>query len=58
MKKRLLALALCGMLPLSGCAAMLERSHETITTHVDYAVTDDDSILRAESYQGMALTRP
>ncbi len=53
MKKRLLALALCGMLPLSGCAAMLERSHETITTHVDYAVTDDDSILRAESYQGL-----
>lgn len=54
MKKRILALILClALLPLPGCAAMLERGHETVTTHVDYAVTDDDSILRAETYQGL-----
>ena len=54
MKKRILALALClSLLPLGGCAAMLERGHETITTHVDYAVTQDESVLRAESYAGL-----
>lgn len=54
MKKRILSLALClALLPLPGCAAMLERGHETITTHVDYAVTEDESILRAETYQGL-----
>lgn len=53
MKKRLTALALCGAVLLSGCSAMLERGHETVYTHVDYAVTEDDSVLRAESYQGL-----
>lgn len=53
MKKRVLALCLCMALALSGCSAMLERGHETVTTHVDYAVTEDESILRAESYQGL-----
>lgn len=53
MKKRILALCLCGALLLSGCTAMLERGHETVTTHVDYAVTEDESILRAETYQGL-----
>ena len=54
MKKRLLALLLClGLLPLGGCAAMLERGHETVTTHVEYAVTEDDSVLRAENYPGL-----
>lgn len=54
MKKRILTLSLClAMLPLSGCTAMLERGHETVSTHVDYAVTDDESVLRAESYQGL-----
>ena len=53
MKKRLLALIACAFLLLSGCAAMLERGHETVTTHVDYAVTEDESVLRAESYQGL-----
>ena len=54
MKKRFLALLLClALLSLSGCAAMLERGHETVSTHVDYAVTDDESVLRAESYQGL-----
>lgn len=53
MKKRILALALCAAVLLSGCSAMLERGHETIATHVDYAVTEDESILRAETYQGL-----
>lgn len=53
MKKRILALCFCAVLLLSGCGAMLERGHESITTHVDYAVTEDESILRAESYQGL-----
>ena len=53
MKKRLLALILCLPLALSGCAAMLERGHETVTTHVEYAVTEDDSVLRAENYSGL-----
>lgn len=54
MKKCVLTLFLAlTLLPLPGCAAMLERGHETVTTHVDYAVTEDESILRAESYQGL-----
>ena len=48
------ALLLAGSLTLSGCAAMLERSHVSSTAHVDYAVeNDDESILRAETYQGL-----
>lgn len=53
MKKRLLALILCLPLALSGCASMLERGHETLSTHIDYSVTEDDSVLRTESYQGL-----
>ena len=53
MKKRLLALALGMVLLLPGCAAMLERSHVSSTAHVDYAVEEDESILRAETYQGL-----
>ena len=32
---------------------MLERGHVTSTDHVDYAIEEDESILRAESYQGL-----
>ena len=55
MKKCLLALCLCLALPLSGCAAMLERSHVSSAAHVDYTVEEDDdeSVLRAETYQGL-----
>ena len=54
MQKRVWALLLTlSLLPLSGCAAMLERGRETVSTHVDYAVTEDESILRAETYQGL-----
>ena len=50
----MLALLLAAALSLSGCAAMLERSHVSSTAHVDYAVeADDESILRAETYQGL-----
>ena len=50
----MLALLLAGSLALSGCAAMLERSHVSSTAHVDYAVEDyDESVLRAETYQGL-----
>lgn len=54
MQKRILALMLAlSLLVLPGCAAMLERGRETVSTHVDYAVTEDESILRAETYQGL-----
>lgn len=54
MKKRILALLLClALLPLGGCAAMLERVHVSSTAHVDYAVEEDESVLRAETYQGL-----
>lgn len=54
MKKKLLALALSGLLLLSGCASMLERDYVSSTSHVDYSVTTEDaSILRAETYQGL-----
>jgi len=52
MKKPLLALALALCLPLSGCAALLERSYETSTRHEDRPVTaEDDSYVRVENYQ-------
>ena len=38
----------------AGCSAMLERSYVSATTHVDYyAVEEDPSVLRAETYQGL-----
>ena len=52
MKKRVLALALCGCLALTGCSAMLERSYESTAAHVDKPVTaEDSSVLRVENYQ-------
>lgn len=53
MKKHLLPAALCALLVLSGCSSMLERSYVSSETHVDYFVTEDESILRAENYQGL-----
>lgn len=53
MKKQMLALAAGLVLLLSGCAAMLERSHVSSTAHVDYAVEEDESVLRVETYQGL-----
>lgn len=53
MKKRVLALCLGAALSLGGCAAMLERSHVSSTAHVDFAVEEDESILRAETYHGL-----
>ena len=38
----------------AGCSAMLERNYVSATTHVDYyAVEEDPSVLRAETYQGL-----
>lgn len=52
-KFRLLGLALAAALALSGCTSMLERSYTSSAAHVDYSVTEDSSILRAESYQAL-----
>lgn len=52
-KLRFLALILCAALALSGCSSMLDRSYSSHTAHVDYSVTEDSSILRAESYQAL-----
>lgn len=53
MKRGLLALALASAMALTGCSAMLERSYVSSTTHLDYSVAEDSSILRVETYQGL-----
>lgn len=53
MKYRLLALILALSALLSGCASMLERSYSSSVRHVEYTVTEDFSILRAETYRGL-----
>lgn len=53
MKTKFLALCLVLALPLSGCTAMLERSYVSSSTHLDYSVAEDSSILRVETYQGL-----
>ena len=54
MNKRVAALLLAfSLLLLSGCSAMLERSYVSSAAHVDYSTTEDSSILRAETYQGL-----
>lgn len=53
MKPRLFALILAAALLLSGCSSILERSYVSSTDHVDYSVTEDESILRAETYRGL-----
>ena len=53
MKRGLLALALAAAMTLTGCSAMLERSYVSSTTHLDYSVAEDSSILRVETYQGL-----
>lgn len=53
MKRTVIILALAAAVALSGCTAMLERSYGSSTPHVDYSITEDPSILRAESYQAL-----
>lgn len=53
MKTKVLALGLALALPLSGCTAMLERSYVSSSTHLDYSMAEDSSILRVETYQGL-----
>ncbi len=48
-----LALLLAAVLPLSGCAAMLERTYSGSEAHVDYPVVEDDSTLRVGTYQAL-----
>lgn len=51
--KRILPLLLVLALALTGCSSMLEREYSSSTRHVEYPVSDDTSILQAESYQGL-----
>lgn len=54
MKKYIVLLLALALALNSGCAAMLERGSASAATHQDYySVTDDASILRAETYQGL-----
>lgn len=53
MKLRITALLLALAIPLSGCASMLQRSYSSSAQHVEYTVTEDSSILRAETYRGL-----
>ena len=53
MKLRLTALLLAMAMLLSGCASMLQRSYSSSAEHVEYAVTEDSSTLRAETYRGL-----
>lgn len=48
-----LALLLAACLPLTGCAAMLERTWSGSEIHVDYPVVEEDSTLRVETYQAL-----
>lgn len=52
-KAALTAMLLAAVCLLCGCTSMLERSYSTSADHVDYSVTEDSSILRAESYQAL-----
>lgn len=53
MKKRLWAVALAAAVLLSGCTPLFERSYFSSMEHVEYTVTEDPSILRAETYRGL-----
>lgn len=53
MKKSILAGLLAGLLVLSGCSSMLERSYRSSSAHVDYSVSEDSTGLQAETYQGL-----
>lgn len=51
--KKHIALLLSGLLLLPGCSSMLERSYSSSAGHMEYSVTEEASILRAETYQGL-----
>ena len=53
MKIRLLTLTLAVTVFLSGCASMLQRSYHSSVDHVEYTVSEDSSMLRAETYRGL-----
>lgn len=51
--KRLLTVVCVLMLAATGCSSMLERDYVSVSRHVEYPVSEDSSILQAESYQGL-----
>lgn len=51
--KKLLPVLLAAALLLTGCSAMLQRPYSSSVEHVEYTVTEDSSILRAETYRGL-----
>lgn len=53
MKTRILPLFLALAVLLSGCTSMLQQSYSSSARHVEYTVTEDSSILRAETYRGL-----
>lgn len=53
MKIRLLFLSVAAALVLSGCTPLLQRSYSSYSAHVESVVSDDSSVLRAESYRGL-----
>lgn len=53
MRYRLCALLLAVTLLLTGCSTMLQRPYFSSVDHVEYTMTEDSSILRAETYRGL-----
>ena len=53
MKTKLLPLAVALAITLTGCSSILQRDYSSVQAHVEYPVTGDDSVLRAENYQGL-----
>jgi hypothetical protein len=53
MKRRLAALSLAFVLLCTGCSSMLQRTYSSSVSHVEYAVSEDSSVLRAENYRGL-----
>lgn len=54
MKKRIIAILLCGVLCLTGCGSFLDREYSSIQPHSSsYYESEDRSVLRAEGYQDL-----
>ena len=54
MKKRIIAILLCGVLYLTGCGSFLDREYSSIQPHSSsYYESEDQSVLRAEGYQDL-----
>lgn len=51
--KRLIPFLLVLAMAVTGCSSMLEREYSSSNRHVEYPVSDDASVLQAESYQDL-----